>query len=106
MKKAKEYVELFNKFIDTKDEKDLNSALINLAKELYSEQCELIKARGKTATSLIGCIKEINTKNNSISRILEKRLGFSVLKIDGWIEHEKKRIPEIIELAKNYNITI
>lgn len=94
--KAKEYFEKYEQAIidDCKGggTKGLTSLVVAMSKEVN----DICKQRHSNSNrTVVGAIKEQNTKWNAICSMLEKKYGASPLKWDGFLAYWKREMPHI-----------
>lgn len=94
--KAIEYYEKYHETMLSKDAEVSNKAIAQFIVDLSCEVKKTYDARrGKSASALLGVIKEINQKGNAVMTLFEKKDGFAPLIHDAFLTYWTKESPEL-----------
>lgn len=96
--KAKEYYEKYKEPLMAHDSETLFKGIHDFMQDLSDEMNDLIEKRHcQKHDSIIGVIKEINQKYNSVRSMFEKEYGYAPIKRNGFNRAIVKVIPEYAE---------
>lgn len=93
--KAKEYfLKYKDKFLDSKDQKELDATVVALLNDFNRDMRETMTKRGVSSDdAVVGSVIEFNGKWNALVRMFEKHFHYSPIKHDGYLAYWKATMP-------------
>ena len=94
--KAKEYYTKYKDLIMSSDGKVSEKAAADLIMEFFGEVNTLSKQRNiQTDKAMVGALKELDIKWESLCNLFYKEYGFNVLRRNAFMDFWVEKIPEI-----------
>lgn len=93
--KAQEYfLKYKDKFLDSKDQKELDAVVVSLINDFNRDMKEtMTKRRVSTDDGVVSGVIEFNNKWNALVRMFEKHFHYSPIKYDGYLAFWKATMP-------------
>lgn len=87
--KAKEYfLKYKDKFLDSKDQKELDATVVALLNDFNRDMRETMTKRGVSSDdAVVGSVIEFNNKWNALVRMFERHFHYSPIKYDGYLKY-------------------